>query len=365
MSLIWGLESAPTLGGYNHSNWVNYVGGPFTTPGRVLDGVLLDTGTDGGRYRAAVYVGPDSGDLRDLTLLEDLGIQIASGPGDVPTYFPSATRPAIPTTDYLWLAFKSRDGGAEANRVDRIGGSLPSGDLVSFYRYWNEDGQNVAIPHPANPIDAGAPLTNGTPRISIRHSAAGSSTERPIAFNGNADYHVIQTMPHEANTDPGVSLFSSEIITVTDNMQCVIPKVVGGVTITPSFDGTFTTDTSETITFDATYFDPGTGTWSIHTLTLEGAVAGTLTLTGPNSISDGVATAVTGSALNTITSLKLESGSAYSVTQDSAVFGGNSIPFTPDTNFGSLVAAPTVPFTDCTLHNGAVNDVVNIVVDDV
>ena len=84
--------------------------------------------------------------------------------------------------------------------------------------------------------------------------------------------------------------------------------------------------------------------------------APTLTITAPDTIQDGVPTTITGTELATATTVKLDvDGSAYLVDNTSnATLGGASIAWTPETNFGSISALPTIPFTDPILHNGAV-----------
>ena len=91
-----------------------------------------------------------------------------------------------------------------------------------------------------------------------------------------------------------------------------------------------------------------------------------ITITAPDTIQDGVATTITGTDLATATTVKLDvDGSAYLVDNTSnATLGGASIAWTPETNFGSISAQPTVPFTDATLHTGAVAPVVRTVLTD-
>lgn len=90
------------------------------------------------------------------------------------------------------------------------------------------------------------------------------------------------------------------------------------------------------------------------------------TITAPTTISDGVATTITGTDLATVTSGSLDvSGSNYLVDQTSNMtLGGATIPWTPETNQFSTSALPTVPFTDPTLHTGASNPVVRLGVTD-
>ena len=132
--------------------------------------------------------------------------------------------------------------------------------------YVAESGVNQCTP--SAPV-SGVPLASTisaagiTPYVVQQKADDGTNppATRNITLNPEATHNVVQTMIAAANTTPGESFFGTNILTVEDNHQLRLPKVVDTVTITVAADGTFTTDKDQTISFNVEYFAPSTGEW--------------------------------------------------------------------------------------------------------
>ena len=143
--------------------------------------------------------------------------------------------------------------------------------------YNAESGVNQCTPStpvsgvPLEPTIAAAGIT---PYVVQQEADDGTNppATRNITLNPEATHEVIQTMAGVANTTPDQSIFGSTWVTVEDNHQARLPKVVDGVTFTWFSDGTFKTDIDKTVTFQYELFSPASGNWSAIDLTVKGTV---------------------------------------------------------------------------------------------
>ena len=140
--------------------------------------------------------------------------------------------------------------------------------------YNAESGVNQCTP--STPV-SGVPLeptitaAGITPYVVQQEADDGTNppATRNITLNPEATHEVIQTMAGVANTTPDQSIFGSTWVTVEDNHQARLPKVVDGVTFTWNDKGEFTTDIDKTVTFQYELFSPASGNWSAISLTVK------------------------------------------------------------------------------------------------
>ena len=140
--------------------------------------------------------------------------------------------------------------------------------------YNAESGVNQCTP--STPV-SGVPLeptitaAGITPYVVQQEADDGTNSPatRNITLNPEATHEVIQTMAGVANTTPDQSIFGSTWVTVEDNHQARVPKVVDGVTFTWNDKGEFTTDIDKTVTFQYELFSPASGNWSAIDITVK------------------------------------------------------------------------------------------------